>query len=181
MDHNGEINTPHTQRALRDQQRPEADTDPFKPPAPASRAVSSFSDSFGLSSRPATKVSRADSYAYRSIYGGYATSRRGTTHGDPENEGMPTSMPTPATSSLLPWSTPSQTKPPVPPVPVHTRATSRNQRNDRLPLDLQGQAGRTAGSSKMQTGDVRRPPPAAVMAQTPLMQGGWQGVIPPFR
>ena len=154
-------------------------TDPFRPPRPAPRA-STHSNQFDLS-RSGTRMSRTESFAYGSIYDGYAPSHR-TAYGGAEVEGMPT----PATSSLLPWSTPEEPQPPVPALPVITRRPRSPSR-----LRTQRTAGYPAGAHVNQSverngrstrPEVPRPPPAAVFAQTPVMQGGgWQGVIPPFR
>lgn len=149
-----------TETSPRDAPLSHRDQDPFKPPAPVPRSVSRHSDQFDLASRPATKVSRADSYAYGSIYDGYSGAN---SQSRPESR-LELDPTTPATSTLLPWMTQPRDAPPVPTIPPVAKAPSglRNQYEIAQ--------------------DVRRPaPPAAVMAQTPAMQGGWSGTIPPFR
>ena len=158
--------------------------DPFKPPPPVPRGMSGFSDPFALSSRPATQMSRPTtgaSYAYGSIYDGYAESRPGTTHElDPK---------TPATAALLPWLGKGKNKagqadrradtPPVPPLPNMPAGSSSGHSNVSGPRTLVER-----GRLQQEDVHVRRPPPAPVMAQTPHGNGGggWQGPdIPAFR
>ena len=97
---------------------------------------------------------RAESYAYNSIYAGYAESetksRSNTMHElDPK---------TPATSTLLPW---LQDKP-QPPLPRGPQLMSRKE----LTLD-----------NPSHQPSLPRP----AMARSPTVHGGWEGVIPPFR
>jgi len=104
--------------------------------------------------RPATCMPHISSNS--DIYDRYARrSLLSTRRGTIDDPGVYTSdIQTPATSTLIPWA-PNESITPVP----------------RLPT----KAGHVSSTP-------RRPAPAAVIAQTPMMQqAGWQGVIPGFR
>ena len=130
--------------------------------------------------RPDTTFSQAETFASGDFYNIYGAppSRPATQHDHP-NPITSEVPPTPATSSLLPWlNKKTETSGPAPPVPPIDRETHRVPRASKP----QKQAKESFRMLDDGGSDPSRLPPAAVMAQTPMgADGGWQGVIPPFR